>query len=51
MPRGFGRRLSVSRMLPIGLREASVRRIGADRWLLDADREQRREYLERVGGE
>ena len=51
VPRSFGRRLSASRMLPIGLREASVRRIGADRWLLDADREQRRAYLERVGGE
>jgi NAD(P)-dependent dehydrogenase (short-subunit alcohol dehydrogenase family) len=51
VPRSFGRRLSISRALPIGLREASVRRIGADRWLLDADREQRREYLERVGGE
>ena len=51
VPRSFGRRLSVARILPIGLREASVRRIGADRWLLDADREERRAYLERVGDE
>jgi NAD(P)-dependent dehydrogenase (short-subunit alcohol dehydrogenase family) len=48
VPRAFGRRLALSRMLPIGFREASVRRLGADRWLLDADAEARRDYLDRV---